>query len=169
MQALVASHRRLVRSALLAVSGIRVEYAWIRGRVALACAQALPVKDRDRYLRQAKQCVRKLSKGEHQTAIAMAGLLEAGIAWLSPSPSHEQTVRILERAVATAEAADVLLLASSGRRWLGEILDGPRGAALITSARAWATSEGVSDPDRLAHLVAPGFWKQGEAHDGIKG
>jgi hypothetical protein len=63
----------------------------------------------------------------------------------------------LERAVATAEAAGALLLAESGRRWLGELRRDPEGDKLRDSSQRWMTEQGVHDPDRLAHLIAPGF------------
>ena len=63
----------------------------------------------------------------------------------------------LERAVATAEAAGALLLAESGRRWLGELRGNPAGENLRDSSRRWMTDQGVKDPDRFAHLIAPGF------------
>ena len=87
----------------------------------------------------------------------MGALLEAGVCWLEPSPSRAVAVVALERAVATAEAASALLLAESGRRWLGELRGSPGGAELRDRSRRWMTEQGVHDPDRIAHLIAPGF------------
>ena len=65
--------------------------------------------------------------------------------------------KALERAVATAEAAGAVLLAESGRRWLGELAGGRRGEELRARSNGWMAQQGIQNPARLAHLVAPGF------------
>jgi hypothetical protein len=155
--AIEAERDRLAASALLKISGIRIEHAWISGRVALAMAERLPVQERAPLLRQARRHARVLARAEHQTGVAMGALLEAGLCSLQASPSRAATVVALERAVATAEAAGALLLAESGRRWLGELYDNPEGIKLQDISRRWMTRQGVQDPDRIAHLIAPGF------------
>jgi tRNA A-37 threonylcarbamoyl transferase component Bud32 len=154
-EALAAERDRLAGSKLLKISGIRIEHAWISGRVALAVAETLPAEERAPHLRRAGQHARALARAEHQTGVAMGALLEAGICWLEPSPARALVA--LERAVATAEAAGAVLLAESGRRWLGELRGGPEGEELRESSRRWMTKQGVLDPDRIAHLIAPGF------------
>ena len=153
--ALAADRKRLAGSALLKISGIRIEHAWISGRVALAMAETLPEPERVPHLHRARQHAHQLARAEHQTGVAMGALLEAGICWLEPSPGR--ALIALERAVATAEAAGAVLLAESGRRWLGELRGGPEGEELRESSRRWMTRQGVLDPDRIAHLIAPGF------------
>jgi hypothetical protein len=155
--ALAAEQDRLAGSALLKISGIRIEHAWISGRVALAMAERLPVGERAPHLRQTRRHARKLARAEHQTGVAMGALLEAGICWLEPSPARAAAVVALERAVATAEAAGALLLAESGRRWLGDLRGDPEGAELRDRSRRWMIGQGVQDPDRIAHLIAPGL------------
>ena len=155
--ALAAERERFAESRLLKISGIRIEHAWISGRVALALAETLPVQERFPYLRQARRHARSLARAEHQTGVAMGALLEAGVRWLEPSPSRAVAIVALERAVATAEAASALLLAESGRRWLGELCGNPEGEELAERSRRWMTKQGVLDPDRIAHLIAPGF------------
>ena len=56
-----------------------------------------------------------------------------------------------------AEAAGALLLAESRRRWLGELRRDPEGDKLRDSSQRWMSEQGVHDPDRFAHLTAPGF------------
>jgi hypothetical protein len=87
----------------------------------------------------------------------MGALLEAGLCWLEPSPARAAAVVALERAVATAEAAGALLLAESGRRWLGDLRGDPEGAEPRDRSRRWMIEQGVQDPDRIAHLIAPGL------------
>ncbi|MGA9657197.1 MAG: hypothetical protein WBV96_25150, partial [Polyangia bacterium] len=50
-----------------------------------------------------------------------------------------------------------LLLAESGRRWLGELCNNPEGEELADRSRRWMIKQGVLDPDSIAHLIAPGF------------
>jgi tRNA A-37 threonylcarbamoyl transferase component Bud32 len=154
-QALAAERDRIDHSGLLKIIGIRVEHAWISGRVALATAEALPAEARAPHLREARRHARKLARAEHQTAIAMGALLEAAIGWLEQSPAA--AVAALERAVATAESSGALLLAESGRRWLGVVCGDAKGKAESDRSRRWMTDQGVQDPDRIAHLIAPGF------------
>jgi tetratricopeptide (TPR) repeat protein len=148
---------RLGRSALLKISGIRLENAWICGRVALAVAESVAEDQRVPLLRQVQQRIRLLRKGEHQTGVAMGALLDAGARWLMPGANRSDGLLALDRAVATAEAAGAILLAESGRRWLGEIIGGRRGEELRARSNGWMAEQGVQNPARLAHLIAPGF------------
>jgi len=111
-------------------------------------------------LRRARKLARRLARAEHQTGVAMGALLEAGICRLELAPAQTGAVVALERAVATAEAAGARLLAESGRRWLGELRGTPEGQEMCDSSRRWMTEQGVLDPDRIAHLIAPGFQGQ---------
>jgi hypothetical protein len=156
-QAIAREERQLARSGLLRVSGLRIENAWIRGRVALAMAEKAEGESRRPWLEVALRSVRLLRKAEHQTAVAMAGALAAGAAWLSPGSQREDGLVALERAMATAEAAGSMLLAESVRRWLGEIMGGRRGEEIRARSNGWMADQGVQSPARLAHLYAPGF------------
>ncbi len=148
---------RLRRSTLLNVSGLRIENAAICGRVALAVAETRAPGDRSVFLRRVRQSIRVLRKSEHQTGVAMGAALEAGLRWLAPGAAPSVAVAALERAVATAEASGALLLAESGRRWLGELVGGHRGEEMRARSDAWMAEQGVQNPARLAHLIAPGF------------
>ncbi len=156
-QAIADDSRSLRRSALLKVSGIRIEFAWISGRVALALAEKASDDERASLLRQARQRARLLRKSEHQTGVAMGAAIDAGVRWLQPGADRNDGLVALDRAVATAEAAGAMLLAESGRRWLGEIVGGRRGEELRARSNGWMADQGVRNPARLAHLVAPGF------------
>jgi tetratricopeptide (TPR) repeat protein len=148
---------RLRRSTLLKVSGIRIEDASICGRAALAMAEKSPPGERAKFLRRVEQSVRVLRKCEHQTGVAMGATLDAGLRWLSPGAERGDGMAALERAVATAEAAGAILLAESGRRWLGEIMGGRHGEEMRARSNGWMAAQGVQNPARLAHLIAPGF------------
>jgi hypothetical protein len=157
MEAIAAEKRRLRKSSMLKIRGVRVEHAWVCGRVALAMAERTRLADRRPLLRQVARSVRFLRKADHQTGVAMGAALEAGAHWLASQPRREQTLRELERAVDTAEAAGAALLAAAGRYWLGNLLDDARGAKLRSRASSWFTEQGVADPERLAFMILPGF------------
>jgi hypothetical protein len=156
-QAISDESQRLRRSALLHVSGVRIEHAWISGRVALALAEKVGDDARPPLLGQARRSARLLRKSEHQTGVAMGAAIEAGARWLSPGVDRESGIVALDRAVATAEAAGAVLVAESGRRWLGEIIGGRRGEELRARSNGWMANQGVRNPARIAHLYAPGF------------
>ena len=156
-QAILDEDRRLRRSTLLKVSGIRIENASICGRVALAMAEKIHTRARAPFLYRVEQSVQVLRKSEHQTGVAMGAMLQAGLLHLSPNTDRNSTVVALERAVATAEASGAILLAESGRRWLGELAGGRHGEELRARSNGWMAGQGIQNPARLAHLLAPGF------------
>jgi hypothetical protein len=156
-QAILDEDARLRRSTLLKVSGLRIENASICGRAALAMAEKLPLSERAPYLARVQKSVLALGKAEHQTAVAMGATLQAGLRWLSPGTNRASAVLTLERAVATAEAAGAILLAESGRRWLGELMGDRRGEELRARSNGWMAEQGIQNPARIAHLIAPGF------------
>jgi eukaryotic-like serine/threonine-protein kinase len=156
-QAIADENQRLRRSALSHVSGVRIEHAWIYGRVALALAEKASDHERLPLLRQARRSAHRLRKAEHQTGVAMGAAIEAGVRWLSPGADREGGIVALDRAVATAEAAGAVLVAESGRRWLGELIGGRRGEELRARSNGWMANQGVRNPARIAHLYAPGF------------
>jgi hypothetical protein len=148
---------RMRRSALLKVRGLHVEYAWICGRVSVAMAESMPEDKRAPILRQARESVQFLRKGEHQTGVAMGAAIDAAIRWLSPGADRHAALVALERAVATADAAGATLLAEAGRRWLGQWTEGHHDKERCARSNAWMLEQGVRNPARLAHLVVPGF------------
>jgi hypothetical protein len=156
-QALAAEARALSDSGLLRVSGLRLENDWLRGRVALAMAEKAEGPARQPWLQVVKRSVRGLRKADHQTGHAMGAVLEAAARWLDPGSERAQVLVALDRAVATADAAGTALIAESARRWLGEIIGGRKGEELRARSNGWMADQGVSNPARLAHLVAPGF------------
>jgi hypothetical protein len=160
-QAIAAEAPRLRRSAMLKIRGIRVEHAWVSGRVALAMAERASPAERASLLRRVLASVRFLRKADHQTGVAMGVALEAAAGWLSPRADRDETSRALARAVEIAEAAGAVLLAEAGRYWLGELVGDARGTELRARAEAWMTEQGVKDPARLAFMIVPGFRVRG--------
>jgi hypothetical protein len=155
--AMSAEDARIRRSAMLKINGIRLEYAWLWARIALAMAEGAPESESVPFLppgaaeREVLAQVRSSDRGGHGgghrggRALALAGA--------DPSAG----LRALEHAVATAEAAGANLLAESGRRWLGEIVGGSRGEELLARSSGWMAEQGVQNPARLAYMIVPGF------------
>jgi hypothetical protein len=158
-QAILAEEERLRRSTVLAISGIRIETASVSGRTALAMAELAPPSQREPFLRRVRKSVQVLRKSEHRAGVAMGLTLDAGCRHLSPGADLEATIAALDRAVATAEAAGAHLIAESGRRWLGQLMGGRRGEELTARSNGWMASQGIVNPPRIAHLIAPGFRK----------
>jgi hypothetical protein len=129
----------------------------LRGRVALAVAEKTASAARAPWLAVAEKAARYLHKGEHQTGVAMGAALEAGVRWLASDADRAQAIVAIERAVATAEAAGAVLIAESVRRWLGKIIGGRKGEENRGRSNGWMAEQGILDPARLAHLIAPGF------------
>jgi hypothetical protein len=158
--AIAAEKTRLKESAMLKISGIRIEHLWLTGRVALAMAETRPPDGRGRLLRLARSNARQLEHSDHQTSTAMGTMLAAAAAWLGPERERGRAIPTLERAVATAEASGAMLIAESGRRWLGRILGTAAGSELLVRSERWMIDQAVRNPERLSALVVPGFRPQ---------
>jgi eukaryotic-like serine/threonine-protein kinase len=156
-RAIVDEDPSIHRSAMLKISAIRLEHAWVSARVALAVAARLPESQRPPYLDRARKSIRFLRKSDHDTGVAMGMAIEAGADWLSAGADKAQVLANLERTIALAETSGAMLLAESGRRWLGEQTVGDRGDDLRAKSDAWMVDQGVKNPARLAEMVVPGF------------
>jgi hypothetical protein len=161
LEAIAAETQRLRRSGLLKVEALQVEYLWICGRATLAAAESTEEGKRSPYLKQARAHARRLCKGKTRAAKAIGTALSAAIRNLTPGTDRREVLVLLERAVAMAEATGALLLAESARRWLGETMGGRRGEELLARSNGWMADQGVQNPARLAHLIAPGFRRSG--------
>jgi hypothetical protein len=157
-QAFLEENPRIHRSAMLKISAIRLEHAWIGARLALAVAARTSQDQCSPYLAHAKKSVRFLQKSDHRTGVAMGLAIEAARTWLSPDSDRQHALSLLEQAIAAADESGAVLLAESGRRWLGELVGGERGEGLRAKSEAWMTEQGVKTPVRLAEMIVPGFF-----------
>jgi eukaryotic-like serine/threonine-protein kinase len=157
IEAIAAETPRLERSALLKVVKLRMDYYWLSGRVALAVAESSHGGKRLNYLKHARSYARALCKGATQTDIAMGTVLKAAVVGLMPGADRNEVLALLERAVAMAETTGGMLLAVSARRCLGELMGGRRGEEMRALSNGWMADQGVLNPARLSHLIAPGF------------
>ena len=157
VQAMAAEEARLRASAMLKIRGLRADYTWLTGRLALAMAERTTPAGRAPLLRKAMRCARYLLKFDQQTAVAMGAMLATGVRWLSPGADRETIATALEQAVESLEATGAKSLAEAGRYWLGEIVGGMRGSELRARAERWLVEQGVQDPARMAYNILPGF------------
>ena len=157
VQAMAAEEARLRASAMLKIRGLRADYCWLTGRLALAMAERTAQAGRPPLLRKAMQCARYLQKFDQQTAVAMGAMLATGVSRLSPGAAREEIATALEHAVESLEATGAKSLAECGRFWLGEIVGGARGGELRARALRWLVEQGVQDPARMAYSILPGF------------
>jgi hypothetical protein len=155
-QAIRRDRGKLHRSMMLLVRGLRFEAGWVFGRTALAMAERLPPRERSPFLRQAERSAR-IACDKPDAGVAFGIALQAAATWLGPGGKQKQALLMLERAVAAAETVGAMLLAQSGRWWLGELVGGERGQEMRARAHEWMVEQGVQNPERLAHLMVPGF------------
>jgi len=168
VQALAAEEARLRASAMLKIRGLRADYTWLTGRLAVAMAERTAPAGRAALLRKAMRCARYLLKFDQQTAVAMGSMLATGVRWLAPGVEREATATALEQAVESLEATGAKSLAEAGRYWLGGIVGGVRGGELRARAEQWLVEQGVQDPARMAYNILPGF-RSVPLHDRILG
>ena len=161
-----AAHQRLQRDAaavrrsfLLASQFVRVSFAYLRGRCAIAAAAADPLRRRE-HLVTARRIVRTLDRERICHGAPLAAILAAGIAQVAGDP--EEAARSLREAIALARRAEMALHAEAARHELGRLLGGEQGAKLTALAETTLSSQGVRAPRRFASLLVPG------AQGGIK-
>jgi hypothetical protein len=80
-------------------------------------------------------------------------MIRAGIASLRGD--DERATRRLRWAIEHADAEGLELIAATARRRLGARLGGDEGRALVATADAWMSSQGVRCAERLARVEAP--------------
>ncbi len=145
--------RALARSLLLRVSPVRVEAFDIRARCALAAAA--DGRDTRAILRRAERCARAMERTQIAYAVAMAGVVRAGVSAMRGD--DEASATGLRAAAEQLDAANMVMHAACTRRQLGRLLGGDEGAGLVTAADASLHELGIAAPERMAALLAPGF------------
>jgi len=143
----------LGRSLLLRVQVQHVLMRHARARCALAAAATAP--DRARLLRCCRDDVRRLRRQKAPWAVALAALVEAGIA--STINEKGRAVSLLRDAMDRLEAAQMQAFVAAARYCLGSLLGGEEGDRQLLQATAWMESQGIKNPRRMATMLAPGF------------
>jgi hypothetical protein len=145
--------RALEASKLLRIQMVRSEFAWLRGRLALA--MAADASDPRRLVRYALRMGRKLDRERIGYATSWSYLIKAGAAAMSGQ--CDVAVRQLRAAAEVAEQNDLLLVRAVAMRRLAEMIGGDEGEGWMRKAEDWMNSEGVRNAGRVTDLVATGF------------
>jgi hypothetical protein len=124
-------------------------------RSALAAAVIEP-SDREvhKLLQTVRKLARKLSQENVNWAKALAALLQAGVEAMNGNTA--EALRLMARAEAKFQMAEMGLNVALARRWRGQVLGGPEGEKLIASADPALRAQGIVNPARYAHLFIAG-------------
>jgi predicted Ser/Thr protein kinase len=140
----------LERSHLLRVQQVRIFVRHIRGRAALAAAEATR---RPELLRVAERDAGALRREGAPWARALAQLLYAGVA--VSGGQQQRGVELLRDGARQCEAAGMHLFAAAARQRLASLVEGDEGQTLREAAQGWMASQQVKRPGRLAALLIP--------------
>ena len=142
----------LRRSMLLRLQILRVEALHLRARTALAMAVTRGEKHAA-FLDIATKIARQITHETMPWSDPLALLIRGSVATIRHD--DEQAVSQLTEAVDGFDLADMSLFAAVSRRRLGEISGGQRGAELIKQADDHMTKQGIRNPERMTHMLAP--------------
>ncbi len=145
----------LERSLLTRIQSIRIEVAFLRGRLALAAAAAVQGNQRRDLLRRAERDARRIAREKTHWGAPQVDLLCAGVAALRGE--KERATTLLERAAAGFDGAEMALHAHAARHWLGKLIGGDAGAKHAAESCAWMDAQGIVRPERIAIMLAPGL------------
>jgi serine/threonine protein kinase/tetratricopeptide (TPR) repeat protein len=143
----------LEASLLLRVQFVRIDILHSSGRCAVAAAAV--ADDPRAMLRAAERCALQLDQQRVPWASAHAFPTRAGAAMVRGDTAEAR--RQLIAAVDAFENVSMGVYASAARRHLGKVVGGDEGRDLIARADAWMTSQGISNPARMAAGITPGF------------
>ncbi len=133
----------------------RVHVLWLLARLLLATTDESGREAGRENVAEAAHLARRLAKDDVPYARTYALLLQAGIERQRGNDAGCR--RALEQAVDLADAHDYPHCASAARLRLASILGGSRGAALARQAHEWMAEQSIRNPQRMAHVWAPGF------------
>ena len=144
---------RVQRSMLLRVQTARLTGWYRRAVAALRLAAGAPGSGSLRRLAAAD--ARRIERERMPWSTPLAGLVRAGVARLSGHAP--EAARLLERAAAGFDAADMPLYAAAARLSLSTLQGGEQARRVRAEAEAYLQGQGVRCPPRFAAMIAPGF------------
>ena len=145
----------LSRSFLLRVQAFKIQMHSLRARAALAAAavEAPPLPKRS-LLKLAARDSRVIEREGAVWGSALAALVRGGAELLSGRP--DEAAKVLARAEKLFQAAGMFLHDATARRSRGLVIGGEAGRQLAAQAEADLRSEGISNCQRFAMVIAPG-------------
>ncbi len=144
----------LGRSFALRIQLIAILAHNLRARAALAAAAA--GRRATPLLRIAETDAGWIERVRMPWADPLAGLLRAGIATLGGNPA--EVLDELAESERGFEAAGMSLLAAVCRFRRGQLTAGPKGGDLVVASAAFMALQGLTSPERMANMLAPGRW-----------
>jgi hypothetical protein len=146
----------LKRSLLLKVQFIRVLTDFVRGRAAITSIGRCDPPQRAARIAEARRLARNLEGERMAWAAPLAAILDA--ATDHAEGRKASAVPSLEKAIKTAEAAEMAIYAASARHQLGLALGGDRGSEMVRQAEHFLRSQDIQAPARFASMLVPGRW-----------
>jgi serine/threonine protein kinase len=148
----------LRRSGLTRIELWRIEASYLRARAALASSLRARLASREvrRFLQSAQRDVRTIQRPGAPWGLALARLVEAGIA--SVRNRATEALDLLRSAEQELARVDMALYAAAAKRHRGELLGGEEGRGLVEEADAWMAGQDIQNPARMADMLAPGRW-----------
>ncbi len=152
-EAFAVEFERLSKSLLVRVQIVRVIATWLRGRVALAAAEA--GHDRKANLAEAKRCATAIGAEDARYGVVWSALLASGVAM---QEGDEKTA--IERLIQASDAASVRAMAqcqAAAQYRRGQLLGTDEGVQLMRDAERSMRERGGVAVAQCVKIVAPGF------------
>lgn len=152
---ILAEHELARAARLLRITSVRIEDAFLTGRLHLARALSRPAGDSDgqRHLRNAHAQVKRLRRERSPVGVALARLLGGGVAM--ERGDHRRAYRELSGAAAELDAVELGLHAAVARVTHSSLLDRGRAAAGAEEWASFCRERGIVEPARMAGMIAP--------------
>jgi serine/threonine protein kinase/tetratricopeptide (TPR) repeat protein len=143
------------KSLLLKCEQVRIWTMFMRGRCAVASANAAPEQRKQRLL-EARSMIRQLEREFPACSALFAALVSAAAS--NVEGDRPRAIAALQDAIHRAEAAHMSMHAAAARSGLGLLLGSDEGAALVRQAEDAMKAQDVKVPSRLAAIWLPGRW-----------
>jgi len=133
---------------------VRYSSSHMRARALVAAAEASP-DARPERLHKAERIAADMLRRSSKVSQALATLVRAGAA--HAAGDEGAAVAWLRTSVDALENADTRLFAAAARRYLGKLVKGDEGAALVRLAEEAMAAQSVRNIPAMCRCLAPGF------------
>lgn len=143
------------KSLLANVQVLRVLTWYLRGRCAVASADAVP-QLRSARLAEARRLARRLAKEKMSWASLAGSIVTASVA--NATGDRPGAIAALREVLAGATEAELMLHVAAARFQLGSLLGGDAGRDMVVHADEEMASRGVRSSERMSARLVPGRW-----------
>jgi hypothetical protein len=133
---------------------VRYSSSHMRARALVAAAEASP-DARPERLQNAERIAADMLRRSSKVNKALATLVQAGAA--HAGGDEGAAVALLRASVDALENADTRMFAAAARRYLGKLVKGHEGAALVRLAEEAMAAQSVRNVPAMCRCLAPGF------------